>query len=116
VIKVLEDNHCARLIPDSIKYFEELGYPLKSYIKNVKQINNLTNEEKKVLNYLLNNKNKVVSFESIGNIIWEDNDIDKFSLYAISKLIERIRGKLQSNGINYNTLHTQRSSGYALYD
>ena len=71
----------------------------------------LTNHEYQILSQLVKSKNKVVNFDSIANIIWKD-PINEFSLQAISKVIERIRKKLEAHGIHKNIIFTKRGEGY----
>lgn len=61
----------------------------------------------------LNRKNEVVNYYRIGEILWKD-EFDKFSLWAISRLIFRIRYKLQKLGFNPNLLENVRGEGYRL--
>lgn len=114
--EILQENSCARLIKDSKNYCKKLGYPIKSYIESHKQINGLTQEEEVIFKLLFQNKNNIITFDTIAEELWSEDNIDKYSLYAIAKLIERLRKKLAENNINENLIHTQRSQGYVLYD
>lgn len=76
----------------------------------------LTFEEEKVLKFLITNKNKIVTFAEIGDVIWGKESPQKYSLYAISRIIFEIRSKLKANGINKEIIQTQRKKGYYLQD
>jgi len=115
-LDILEINFSGNLVLESVKYLKELGYPIKSKLKSINNINYLTKKEKEILTKLINKRNDIVTFDEIADVIWKDNVCEKFSLYAIAKLIERIRKKLKQNGIINNLIHTQRGKGYILYD
>lgn len=113
---IIEDNFSGILAIKSHKYTNKLGFPIKSILTNINHITNLTKSEKIVLENFINNKNKVVTYDRIADLIWKDKSFEKFSLYAISKLIERIRKKIKATGIKTNLIHTQRKEGFVLYD
>ncbi len=115
MIDILQTNHCARFVPESVKYFKELGYPINSFLKD-KKLHMLTHEESAMLDILKEHRNEVVSFEDIASRIWGEHNVEKFSLYALSKILERLRKKLVENGIDESVIHTQRGVGYCLYD
>ena len=115
-IEVLEDNTAGGLAIESIEYLNKLNFPIKPFIKNAEQVQTLTNQEKKILELLIANRGAIVDYNQIAEIMWEENTEEKFSLYAISKIIERVRNKIQSSGIKPNLIHSQRGVGYVLYD
>ena len=87
---------------------------LKDYFKNyqnevVSQIfSNLTKQEQKLLTFLLENKDQVVSIDKIADLIQMSED--DFSLWAIYKLISRLKLKVKTN-FNIKNLKGQ---GYML--
>lgn len=72
--------------------------------------------EKKVLSNLVENKRKIVPFDQIADVMWGNEASQKYSLYAISKCIERIRTKMIDYNIAPQIIQTYRSQGYRLVD
>lgn len=103
---ILSEQFAGNLAQDSIVYLKELGIFKPSKIKILKKF---TNTENKIFNLLLNNKERLVSFDQIAKVIWEENYFDKYSEYAITKHIENIKKKISKNHI-----HNQRGYGYIL--
>ena len=73
---------------------------------------NLSPTEKIILRLLIQKAGGVVTFDEFGNELFGDEN--DFSLYAISKNIERLRNKLEANGISGSYIQTLRSKGYVL--
>ena len=71
-----------------------------------------TLSETKILKLLLDKKKKICSYSNIAEIIW--NDSDSFSIWAISRLIYKIRNKLRQNGLSSDKLKTYRGKGFVL--
>lgn len=111
-----------KIIKDSHQYLIKLGFPSHSlftfknrqvYIQN-QPFNSLTPQENSLLMLLIKNPNQIVTFDQAAETIWQEKVDDKFSLYAISKLIENLRKKITLAGINHQVLITKRSQGYIL--
>jgi len=116
LVNILNNNSKGNLVKQSAKNYASLGYPITSLL-NIKTLNKqLTPKEILILKELQNNKLEVVTFEKLSEIIWKDKATEKYSLYAITKQMQRIRKKLQSHGITENIIHTQRGKGYILFD
>lgn len=73
----------------------------------------LTKKEKLVLEALYKSKGKLVTYDEIGEILWQKEE-EKFSLWAISQLIRRLRKKLAFYYINPKAIRSQRGEGYIL--
>ncbi|QPK93686.1 response regulator transcription factor [Actinomyces sp. zg-332] len=72
---------------------------------------NLTAKEYKVLEYLLQNKNRIVSREQIRQSVWDyDNEAES---NVIDVLIKNIRKKIDINNSN-TIIHTKRGLGYVI--
>jgi DNA-binding response OmpR family regulator len=56
----------------------------------------------------------VVSFESCAKAVWGNECDEKFSLYALAKIVENLRKKIYASGINNDILKTVRKKGYLL--
>jgi len=125
-LEVLEEIYNARLIQKSKKYFAKLGFPIESFlaIKNNRVFNKqneqylfgLSTMQGKILKYLISKRNQICTFDELATILWEKKASERFSLYAISKIIQRIRECLKQNDIISEIIHTQRGRGYVLYD
>ena len=73
----------------------------------------LTKKEFLVLRLLYKSKSKFVSYDKIGEVLWKENP-DKFSLWAISQIIRRLRKKLSDYFIPPQTIRSVRGEGYIL--
>lgn len=71
----------------------------------------LTHQERRVLAELIKQKGEAVTYENIGTIMWGIHS-DRFSLWSIAKLIERIRRKLSAVGIARTTIKNVSGKGY----
>jgi hypothetical protein len=111
----------AKLLAESDEFYKKLGIPnfdkpfgYNGLIPELfgKPVANLTETEKKVLLSLIKNSNTVTEVDDIGSMMFKSED--NFSLYAISKTIQRLRNKLEENGISGSYIQTLRGKGYVL--
>jgi len=109
----------------SKELYKDLGYPIESLlsldkdkilIENKRVLKGLTAQESKVLELLISKRNTVILWDELGDIIWEDKANDKYSLWALNKVIQRIRKKLKDKGIEPHLLLTIKGKGVVLYD
>ncbi len=109
---------------ESKKYLNELGFSLDPsiyyesdivYKENGIPLKSLTNQEKDVLVLLMSKNGNLVVYEEIAQKMWGDLYLDKFSLYAINKVVFQIRQKLKINNILSARIMTVRGKGYILY-
>lgn len=107
MLKVLDTEFAGRLAEESSKYLEKLKSVSKAEIRKP---DGLTKSENEIFNLLLRNKNKLVTFEEISEWLWREKIEEKYSEYAITKLIERLKKKLPKN-----IIHSQRGIGYLLH-
>lgn len=70
-----------------------------------------TYQEQRVLAKLVKHKAETVSYEMIGIVLWGDNS-DRFSLWNIAKIIQRLRKKLRQMGIPPKTIRNVSGKGY----
>lgn len=120
-IKGVRIKEQANLIDLSNKFYKKIGINFSKKVFglngltpeiNKKPIENLNSNEKKLMKILIQNENEVVEIDKIGGEIFGvDTD---YSLYAISKMIERLRTKLEANGISGSYIQTLRGKGYLL--
>lgn len=104
--EILDRQFSGKLAEESIRYLQEMGF-IK--LTKVDKPENLTKNESTVFNLLSESKNKIVIFDEIADCIWKDKSEEKYSEYAITKLIERLKKKLPKN-----VIHVQRGVGYSL--
>jgi len=111
----------AKLLAESDEFYKKLGLPVNQKVfglngltpeVNKKPLENLSPTEKIILRLLIQKAGGVVTFDEFGNELFGDEN--DFSLYAISKNIERLRNKLEANGISGSYIQTLRSKGYVL--
>lgn len=76
----------------------------------------LTSTEKLIFDELLKSKNNIVTYSKIGKLMWGDDSNKKFSLWAISKTISRIREKDHLLGFSKNNIKSVRGKGYMWVD
>ena len=100
------------LASESEKYLTKLGFQLKPILPVG---NGYTPTEKKIVEALIANKNKLITYDEIGDLFWGE-DLDKFSLASIAKIMEKIRKKIKDHGIYQELIYTVRGEGYVLYD
>lgn len=120
-IKSVHAKQSAKILEASEAFYRKLGIPTltKPFSLNgltpeinQKPVENLSPKEKIFLRKLIENANQVVTFDEIANSAFTGDD--DFSLYAISKTTERLRNKLEANGISSSYIQTLRGKGYVL--
>lgn len=73
-----------------------------------------TLQEFNVLKLLLMNEGKVVSRDQIAKMLWEKDYYDKYSDWAIDKVVSTIRKKLSQLGFSVHKLQTLKGRGFKL--
>jgi hypothetical protein len=111
----------AKFLAESDEFYKKLGIPsfdkpfgYNGLIPELfgKPVENLTETEKKVLLSLIRKSNTVTEIDELGEVMFKSDD--NFSLYAISKTIQRLRNKLEENGVSGSYIQTLRGKGYLL--
>lgn len=72
----------------------------------------LSTQENLILSAL--QKNKTLTHDQIAEILWGNRADEKFSLWAITKLVQKLRAKLQTAGASPFLIRTIYGHGYAL--
>jgi len=105
-------NATLRQLSDA--FMHKIGAPVVdiSTIKSL-PIANMTPREREVFNLLLAKSPQLVTVDEIAEILFAANP-EAFSLYAIAKSIQRLRDKLEKNGISGSYIQTKRGEGYLL--
>lgn len=119
--KIIRAQQNAQLISESDKFYKKLGLPTMDQIFTVsnnkllisgKPFENLTDRECSILKLLVTNSNKVTTFDEIYESL--NDKSDNFSLWAIAKVMQRVRNKLEENGVSGSYIQTLRGQGYLL--
>jgi DNA-binding response OmpR family regulator len=116
--RIIKANQSKEYSQDSIQFLTKIGLnkPFDLYIDSGKimtsgkEIKKLSINEKRLLMLLIKNSNKVVGIDELNGVI--SNEMEKFSLYAVTKSIQRLRDKLEANGIPSTLIQTIREEGY----
>ncbi len=110
-VKILDTEFAGHLAEESAKYLEKLKSPSRF---EVDKPENLTRSERDVMNLLLRNKNKLVTFDQIAEEVWREKVYEKYSEYAITTIIKKIKKKLKQK-TDKNIIQAQRGVGYILH-
>lgn len=109
--KILDSEFAGKLAEESAAYLEKLKAPSKF---EVDKPENLTRSERDVMNLLIRNKNKLVTFDQIAEEIWREKAYEKYSEYAITTIIKKIKMKLKQK-TDKHIIQAQRGVGYILH-
>lgn len=98
----------ANLQKQSDDFLAKIGAP-QITLETIKQIkvDDFSQKERLLWQKFISSPNRLVSFDEIG----DEND---FSLYAITKTIQRLRDKIESQGITGSLIQSKRGEGYIL--
>lgn len=120
-LKGIRGKEQVKLLKESEEFYKKLGIPsfekpfsINGTIPHLfdKPLDNLTETERNLTLTLIRNENAVTDFDTIGGAIFKSED--DFSLYAISKTIQRLRDKFEASGISGSYIQTLRGKGYVL--
>lgn len=108
----------------SNKIYNKLGFPVNLPLQIVQDVvvweddplPIFSKNEVLVIDNLLKNKGRVVTYEDISEVLWGEESYASFSLEAISKVVERIRKKFIDCGIYRQFILTKRGLGYILVE
>lgn len=123
-IKTTEIEKSSEFYRESKEYLTELGFYINPSLKinnndiykeNGDKLKGLTAQENDVLTCLIHKNVNLCTYEEIAKVMWHESFPDKFSLYAINKVVFQIRQKLKINNILSAKITTIRNKGYILY-
>lgn len=80
-------------------------YYLKKPIEHI-----LTHSQIKIMKFLIQNENIVVEYDILGNILWKSEE--DYSLWAITKQLQRLVANLKSYGVPESMFHIVRGKGF----
>jgi hypothetical protein len=107
----------------SQKYLQKLGFGEKKKftIKNdqifygEKRADRILSfQEKKVLTGLIAKNGEILTHDQLAQILWGKGAAEKFSLWAITKVVQKLRVKLQTLGVSSSLISTFYGKGYTL--
>lgn len=113
----------AHLAKESQEYLDSYGFRNKQifelregkiYVNGT--LFNLTDSEHYALRLMIEKRRSPVSYDEFADILWGKEVDEKFSLAAITKLIERLRKKIEEQGIFPSIIQTSKGYGYMLVD
>lgn len=113
LLNIKKNSNPKKYIDENKIYLNKLGFPTEK-ISFSKIIKTLTTQEEKVLKTLRTANTEIVSFDEMADILWGEKVDEKYSLEAISKVIQNLRDKIRLSGIHKNIIHTVRKKGYFL--
>lgn len=111
------------LLTKSEAYLKKLGFPSQPVVTENEGVlyaletdlsKVLSIQEFDVISLLYKNQGNTVSIDDIADMLWRDLVDEKYSLYAIAKVIENIRRKVRTLGVNQKVIYTVRGTGYVL--
>lgn len=102
-----------KMISDSQLFLTKLGITYANNMNPDLIRYHLSPNEHKLFDLLWKNQGALITFDEAGDCIWGDTS-DKFSLEALAKLVEGIRRKIRTCGINTDPIKTLRKRGYLL--
>lgn len=109
-IKNLRAEQIAHYRQQSDTYLASLGFSASTL--TLPPIPNLTPQEQKLLDLFRAKRGLTASYEEIANVLWPANP--DWSLYAITKAVERLRSQIKNAGINTPVILAHRKIGYSL--
>lgn len=99
----------SRLPTSSKNFLQQIGAPQTDLSQ---PLHNLTAREQKILNRLIELQGKTLIYDDLADLIFDDEE--GYSLTVMGKVIERLRAKLEQNGITGSVVATDRARGYYL--
>ena len=97
----------------SKEFYRKLGvnYQVKDF--KLENFSDLTAREKDLLALMIKKGSSLTTVDEVAEILFKENE-DAFSLQAIAKQIQRLRDKLEANGVSGSFIQTKRGQGYLL--
>jgi hypothetical protein len=113
-LKSTRNKERAALSSVSQSFLTKIGAPVidSLAVRNI-DLSNFTAREKQLFELFIHRSPQLVTADEISANIFSQNE-DSFSLYAVSKAVQRLRDKLEQNGISGSFIQTKRGSGYLL--
>ncbi|KKU96660.1 MAG: hypothetical protein UY28_C0031G0004 [Candidatus Amesbacteria bacterium GW2011_GWB1_48_13] len=103
------------LITQSERFLSEIGAPVVN-LDTLKKlpVHTWPARQRQLFRLLVDRSPDLVTFDEIHGRLFAGHP-DSFSLYAISKTVQRLRDLLEKNGVSGSFIQTRRREGYLLY-
>ena len=120
-VKYTRMKQGAKLMNESQDFYRRLGAPILENIFGMEDgrptvsgrpIENVSPREQKILELLIQRGNNLVTIDELSELVFDAEE--NFSLWAIAKTIQRLRDKLEQNGVSGSFIQTLRGQGYVL--
>lgn len=120
-VKYTRMKQSARLMKKSEEFYRRLGAPVLENFFGLKdgqptiagrEMENVSAREREILAIMIKRSNTVVTIDEIADLLFTSDE--EFSLAAIAKTIQRLRDKLEQNGVSGSFIQTLRGQGYIL--
>jgi hypothetical protein len=120
-VKYTRMKQSAKLMTQSEEFYRRLGVPILKNVFGLKDdqatiadrpMENISAREQKILAIMINKSNTIVTIDELADTLFSSDE--KFSLAAIAKTIQRLRDKLEQNGVSGSFIQTLRGQGYVL--
>ena len=120
-VKYTRMKRGARLMTESEEFYRRLGAPI---LKNVfgledgrptvsgRPLENISAREREILAAMIKKSNAAITIDETADLLFKSDE--EFSLQAIAKTIQRLRDKLEQNGVSGSFIQTLRGQGYVL--
>lgn len=79
---------------------------------NLLEITNLTKKERQIMAGFLDNPSGFLTRDQLSEIIWKEKSVEKYSSWAIDKIISRLREKIFLAGYSFGVIKTIKGKGY----
>ncbi|MDD3648133.1 MAG: helix-turn-helix domain-containing protein [Candidatus Dojkabacteria bacterium] len=89
---------------------------IKPYLKRalsteIERLKDLSNQERSVFEYFRDHSDKIITVDDLARILWGDAEKEKFSLWAIYKMISNLNRKIKNFGFE---ITNYRGRGYQI--
>lgn len=111
IVGLLKRNQSAGTKNDKIDCKEFILNVAERCVEKNEKIIELTKNEYKILEYLVSNRNKVISRDEIMNYLWDSEEFVDDNTLNVN--IKRLRTKLEELGLE-DLIETRRGQGYIL--
>lgn len=120
-VKYTRMKQSAQLMKESQDFYRRLGVPMFQNIFEIKdgqptiagrKMENVSARELEILAIMIKKNNTLVSIDELADLLFATDE--EFSLMAIAKTIQRLRDKLEQNGVSGSFIQTLRGQGYVL--
>lgn len=120
-VKYTRMKQSAQLMKESQDFYRRLGVPTFQHIFEIQdgqptilgqKMEHISPREMEILTTMIKKAGSVVPIDELAELLFATDE--EFSLMAIAKAIQRLRDKLEQNGVSGSFIQTLRGQGYVL--